>query len=79
MSLTFHIFDFSETTERNFDETWQEARTQGALPSLCFWGCLEKKDGHLACDGWDIINFSATTEKNSEKKNKRKQELSILY
>ena len=38
-SLTFHIFDF-------FSETaWQEARSQRPLPSLCFFGPIEKQDG----------------------------------
>ena len=29
-----------------FNETWQEARSQRPLPSLCFSGRLEKQDGH---------------------------------
>ena len=28
-----------------FNETWQEARSQHSLPSLCFWGHSESKDG----------------------------------
>ena len=28
-----------------FNETWQEARSQRPLPSLCFWGWSEKQDG----------------------------------
>ena len=47
-SLTFHIFDFSsETTKQNsfrINETWQEARNQHPLPSLCFSGRSEKQD-----------------------------------
>ena len=27
------------------EETWQKARSQCALPSLCFWGRSEKQDG----------------------------------
>ena len=30
---------------REFDETWQEARSQCALPSLCFSGRSENQDG----------------------------------
>ena len=28
-----------------FNETWQEARSQRPLPSLCFWGRTEKQNG----------------------------------
>ena len=31
---------------KEFDETWQEARSQCPLPSLCFSGRSEKQDGH---------------------------------
>ena len=34
-----------ETTKRNFNEPWQEARYQCPLPSLCFSGQSEKQDG----------------------------------
>ena len=33
-----------------FNETWQEARSQHPLPSLCFSGQSEKQDGRLASD-----------------------------
>ena len=33
-----------------FNETWQEARSQRPLPSLCFAGRSEKQDGRLASD-----------------------------
>ena len=32
---------------REFNKTWQEARSQRPLPSLCFSGRSEKQDGHL--------------------------------
>ena len=35
---------------KEFDETWQEARTQRLLPSLCFFGRSENQDGHPASD-----------------------------
>ena len=44
--LTLHIFDFSsELRLTELNKTWQEARTQHALPSLCFSGQSEKQDG----------------------------------
>ena len=45
-SLTFHIFRlllWNRWTELN--KTWQEARSQRPLPSLCFSGRSEKQDG----------------------------------
>ena len=47
-----------------FNETWQEARSQRPLPSLCFWGRSEKQD--------------ETAEWNSTKLDK-KQDLNVLY
>ena len=41
-----------------FNETWQEARSQGPLPSLCFSGRSEKQDG---CSGlWLAETFSTS-------------------
>ena len=37
-SLTFHIFNVSGYRWTEFNETLQEARFQGPLPSLCFSG-----------------------------------------
>ena len=39
----FQLLLWNHRTE--FNETWQEARSQRPLPSLCFWGRLEKQDG----------------------------------
>ena len=39
----FRLLLWNHWTE--FDETWQEARSQRPLPSLCFSGRLEKQDG----------------------------------
>ena len=74
-SLTFHIFDFSsKTTEQNsmkldrkqdlwteLNETWQEARSQRPLPSLCFSGQSEKQDGHPGI--WLAETFSTSPMK----------------
>ena len=44
-----------------FNETWQEARSQRPLPSLCFSGWSEKQDG---CPGlWLVETFSTSTLK----------------
>ena len=63
-----------------FDKTWQEARSQCPLPSLCFSGRSKKQDG---CPGlWlaeTYFDFSSeTTERNSTKLD-RKQDLNALY
>ena len=39
----FRLLLWNRWTE--FNETWQEARSQRPLPSLCFWGRSEKQDG----------------------------------
>ena len=44
----FRLLCRNRWTELN--ETWQEARSQRPLPSLCFSGWSEKQDGHLASD-----------------------------
>ena len=41
----FRLFLWNRWTE--FNETWQEARSQRSLPSLCFLGRSEKQDGRL--------------------------------
>ena len=41
-----------------FNETWQEARSQRPLPSLCFSGQSEKQDGHP--DLWLAETFSTS-------------------
>ena len=40
----FRLLLWNQWTE--FNETWQEARSQRPLPSLCFSGGSEKQDGH---------------------------------
>ena len=41
-----------------FNETWQEARSQSPLPSLCFSGCSEKQDGRPGL--WLAETFSTS-------------------
>ena len=64
-----------------FNETWQEARFQRPLPSLCFSGWSEKQDGRpgLWLAGWDIFDFSSETAERNSTKLDRKQDLNVLY
>ena len=56
-----------------FNETWQEARTQHPLQSLCFSGRSEKtRWPPWPLIGWDILDFSETVERNSTKLDKNK-------
>ena len=50
----FRLFLWYRWTE--FNETWQEARCQRPLPSLCFPGRSEKQDGH---PGLWLADFSS--------------------
>ena len=79
--LTFHIFDYSETTERNSMKLyWQEARSQRPLPSLCSFGPIEKKSWPpRPLIGWDIFDFSSESTERNSKKLDRKQDLNVLY
>ena len=63
-----------------FNETWQEARSQSPLPSLCFSGRSEKQDGRPGL--WLAETFSTSSLKTAEpnsKKLDRKQDLKALY
>ena len=42
-----------------FNETWQEARSQCPLPSLCFSGWSENKNG---CPGWFLKKVAHCTQ-----------------
>ena len=52
----FRLLLWNRWTE--FNETWQEARSQRLLPSLCFSGQLEKQDGWLGL--WLAETFLAS-------------------
>ena len=55
----FRLLLWNHWTE--FNETWQEARSQHPLPSLCFSGRSEKQDG---CPGlWLADTFSTSSLK----------------
>ena len=63
-----------------FDKTWQEARSQRPLPSLCFSGLLEKQDGRPGL--WLAETFSTSPLKplNGIQQNLTgKEDLNVLY
>ena len=63
-----------------FDETWQEARSQRPLQSLCFSGwSVKKRLPPWPMIGWDIFDFSSETAERDSKKFDRKQDLNIFY
>ena len=63
----FRLLLWNHWTE--FNETWQEARSQRPLPSLCFSGPIGKtRWPPWPLIGWDIFDFSSeTTERSSTK------------
>ena len=63
-----------------FNETWQEARSQRPLPSLCFFGPIGKtRWPPWPLIGWDIFDFSSETAERNLTKLDRKQDLNVLY
>ena len=56
-SLTFTF----STSSLKLNKTWQEARSQRPLPSLCFSGRSEKQDGHPGL--WLAKTFSTSSLK----------------
>ena len=76
-SLTFRFLLWNCWTE--FNETWQEARSQRPLPGLCFSDRSEKtRWPPWLLIGWDIFDFSKTAERNSTKLDV-KQDHNVLY
>ena len=71
----FRLLLWNRWTE--FNETWQEARSQRPLPSLCFFGRSEKQDGRLASDWlryfrlllWNLwMEFNETWQESRSKR-----------
>ena len=63
-----------------FNETWQEARSQSPLPSLCFLGRSEKLRWlPWPLIGLDIFDFSSETSQQNSTKLDSKQDLNVLY
>ena len=74
----FRLLLWNRWTE--FNETWQEGRSQRPLPSLCFSGRIGKSRWPpLPLIGWDIFDFSSETAKRNSTKLDRKQDLIALY
>ena len=62
------------------NKTWQEARSQHPLPSLCFSSRSEKQRWPpWSLIGWDNFDFSSETTEGNSTKLGRKQDLNILY
>ena len=63
-----------------FNETWQEARSQRPLPRFMFFGPIGKTRWlPWPLIGWDIFDFSSETDKRNSTKLDRKQDLNVLY
>ena len=62
-----------------FNETWQEARSQRPLPNLCFWADRKTRWPPWCLIGWDIFDFSTETAERNSMKLDRKQDLNVLY
>ena len=74
----FRLLLWNRWTE--FNETWQEARSQRPLPSLCLFGPIGKTRWvPLPLIGWDIFDFSSETAEQNSSKLDRKQGLNVLY
>ena len=75
----FRLLLWNRWTE--FNETWQEARSQRPLPSLFFFfGPIGKtRWPPWPLIGWDIFDFSSETAKRNATKLDRKQDLNVLY
>ena len=73
----FRLLLWNRLTE--FNETWQEARSQRPLPSLCFFRRIRKtRWPPWPLIGWDIFDSSETAEQNITKLD-RKQDIKVLY
>ena len=74
----FRLLLWNRWTE--FNETWQEARSQRPLPSLCFLGPIGKtRWPPWPLIGWDIFDFSSETAERNSTKLDGKQDLNDLY
>ena len=74
----FRLLLWNRWTE--FNEIWQEARSQRPLPSLCFFGPIRKTRWPPSpLIGWDIFDFSSQSAERNSTKLDRKQDLNILY
>ena len=73
----FRLLLWNRWTELN--ESWQEARSQRPLPSLCFGPIGKTRWPPWSLIGWDIFDFSSETADLNSTKLDRKQDLNVLY
>ena len=73
----FRLLLWNRRTE--FSETWQEARSQHPLPSLCFIGRSEKQDGRPVSDWLKHFRLLLWNRWRNSMKLDMKQDLNVLY
>ena len=73
----FQLLLWNRWTE--FNETWQEARSQRPLPSFVFRADRKTKWPPWPLIGWDIFDFSSKTAELNSTKLDRKQDLKAQY
>ena len=74
----FRLLLWNRWTE--FNETWQEARSQRPLPSLCFSRPIGKtRWPPWPLIGWDIFYFFFETAEQNSTTPDRKQDLNVFY
>ena len=71
----FRLLLWNHWTE--FNETWQEARIQRPLPSLCFGPIGITKWPPWPLIGWHIFDFSSESAERNSTKLDRKQDLKV--
>ena len=74
----FQLLLWNRRTE--FNETWQETRSQRPLPSLCYFGPIGKtRWPPWPLIGWDIFDFSSETAEQNSTKLDSKKDFNVLY
>ena len=78
LTVTFRLLLWNHWTE--FNETWQEARSQRSSTKFVFFGPIGKtRWPPWPLIGGDIFNFSSETAEQNSTKLDRKQDLNVLY
>ena len=74
----FRLLLWNSWTE--FNETWQEARSQMSSTKFVFFGPIGKaRWPPWPLIGWDIFDFPSETAERNSRKIDRKQDLNVLY
>ena len=71
----FRLLLWNRWTE--FNKTWQEARSQRPIPSLCFSGWLEKQDGRSGLWSADTFSTSPLNPLNGIQQNLTRRKISM--